>query len=178
MTVRNLSALLRPTSIALIAQVDAIGMAAAANLTRAHFQGPVMPVNPHHQSIGGILAYPSIKDLPCAPDLAVITIPLDAPLTTLPSMIADLSARGARGVLLLGDGGPLEPALVEAMIRAARPTTTRLIGPNSLGVFVPGIGLNASFAPSLDRGPPKPGGGPPKNPGGGMPMPGGPPCIT
>ena len=158
MTVRNLSALLRPTSIALIAQGDAIGMATAANLTRAHFQGPVMPVSPHHQSIGGVLAYPSIEDLPFAPDLAVITTPMGAQLGTLPSMIAELSARGVRGVLLLGEGEPLDPQLVAAMIRAAQPTTTRLIGPNSLGVMAPRIGLNASFARCLEHEPPKLGG--------------------
>jgi len=151
MTVRNLSALLQPKSIALIAQTEPLGLALADNLTRAHFRGPVLPVSPFHQSIGGVLAYPSIEDLPFAPDLALIPLPMAAPLSTLPALIASLGARGVRGVVLLGEGPELDPSLVLEMTQAARPTMTRLIGPNSLGVMVPGIGLNASFAPTMAR---------------------------
>ena len=151
MTVRNLSALLQPRSIALIAQTESLGLTLANNLTRAHCRGPVLPVSPFHQSIGGVLAYPSIEDLPFAPDLAVIPLPMTAPLATLPGLIASLGARGVRGVMVLGDGEKLDPALALEMMRAARPTMTRLIGPNSLGVMIPAIGLNASFAPTMAR---------------------------
>ncbi len=149
MTVRNLSALLQPRSIALIAQADPISLAAAENLTRAGFRGAVLPVSPFHDSIGGVLAYPSINDLPFAPDLAVITTPAGGSAATLPATIAALAARGVRGVVMLGEGPALDPGLIEEMMRAARPTTTRLIGPNSLGVIAPAIGLNASFAPIM-----------------------------
>jgi acetyltransferase len=149
MTVRNLSALLQPQSVVLIAQTEPLGLALADNLTRAHFRGPVLPVSPFHQSIGGVLAYPSIEDLPFAPDLAVIPLPMAAPAPLLPELIASLGARGVRGVLLLGEGQQLEPTLIQEMTRAARPTMTRLIGPNSLGVMVPAIGLNASFAQTM-----------------------------
>ena len=34
------------------------------------------------------------------------------------------------------------------MLDAARPHLLRVLGPNCIGLLVPGLGLNASFAPS------------------------------
>ena len=62
------------------------------NLLDAGFQGLVMPVNPNHKSVAGVLAYPDVASLPEAPDLAVICPPPD----TVPDLIAELGRRGNR----------------------------------------------------------------------------------
>ena len=41
------------------------------------FDGPVMPVNPKHRAIEGVLTYPDVASLPLIPDLAVIGTPPD-----------------------------------------------------------------------------------------------------
>ena len=39
-----------------------------------------LPVNPRRQSISGVLTYPSVKELPITPDVAVVcTPPFDGP---------------------------------------------------------------------------------------------------
>jgi acetyltransferase len=117
------------------------------NLLRGGFAGPVMPVNPKHQALAGVLAYPDVKSLPTPADLAVICTP--AP--TVPGLIAALGAAGTRAAVVLsaglaqlrdGTGVSLEQRLLEA----AKPHGLRVLGPNCLGLGVPAIGLNATFA--------------------------------
>ncbi len=150
MTIRNLNALFQPRSVALIGaskRPHSVGAVIARNLLRGGFDGPIMPVNPKHRSIEGVLTYPSIASLPMVPDLAVIA----TPPATVPPLVAELAARGTRGIVVItagfGEGGSAEGAtLRQAMLDAAQPALVRIVGPNCLGVMAPGIGLNASFA--------------------------------
>ena len=81
MSIRNLDAIFKPRSIALIGaskHAQSVGAVVAHNLFNAGFDGPVMPVNPKHQAIEGVLAYPDVASLPLTPDLAVIATPAAA----------------------------------------------------------------------------------------------------
>lgn len=149
MTIRNLDRLFKPSSIALIGaskKPHSIGQVVARNLFNAGFQGPIMPVNPHERAIEGVLAYSSIADLPVVPDLAVIATPPQ----TIPGLIAELGERGTKAAVVISAGfgelGPEGRALQQAVLDAARPHLLRIVGPNCLGVMVPGCGLNAGFA--------------------------------
>jgi len=150
MTVRNLDRLFRPESVALIGasnQPATVGRTLFDNLMDGGFTGPVMPVNPRHDAIGGVIAYPDVASLPQSPDLAVIA----TPAATVPGLIDELGARGTRAAIVVtagfGDRGDAEgAALQQAVLDAARPHLLRVIGPNCLGVLVPRLGLNASFA--------------------------------
>jgi acetyltransferase len=64
----------------------------------------------------------------------------------VPPLIAELGARGTRAALVLTAGIGDKGGLRQAMLDAAQPTCLRVIGPNSFGMFVPALGLNASFA--------------------------------
>jgi len=117
------------------------------NLLRGGFQGPVMPVNPKHAAVAGVLAYPDVASLPVAPDLAVLC----TPPATVPGLVAALGAAGTRAAAVLTAGlssardergRPLSQRLLEEAGRHG----LRVLGPNSIGLLVPGIGLNASFA--------------------------------
>lgn len=148
MTIRNLEFLLKPSSIALIGaskRAASVGALVARNLLKGGFDGPVMPVNPKHQAIEGVLTYPDVAHLPLTPDLAVISTPADA----VPGIVAELAARGTKAAVVItagfGEGGEGAERR-QAMLDAARPHLMRIVGPNCLGVMVPGIGLNASFA--------------------------------
>jgi len=150
MTVRNLDHLFKPSSVALIGaskRPSSVGAVLARNLLGAGFDGPIMPVNPKHASINGVMCYRDVASLPTAPDLAVIGTPPD----TVPGLIAELGARGTRAAVVItagfgesrdSHGGELQ----QAMLDAARPHLLRIVGPNCLGILVPGVGLNASFS--------------------------------
>ena len=114
------------------------------NLLAGGFTGPVMPVNPKHASVAGVMAYPTVKALPVVPELAVICTP-PAPV---PGIIHDLGQRGTRAALVLSAGLDSQKdesgrTLQEAAQAAARPHLLRMLGPNTIGVMVPSLGLNA-----------------------------------
>lgn len=150
MTIRNLDAIFRPKSVALIGastRLRSVGAVTADNLRMAGFDGPILPVNPKHFAVAGILAYPDVASLPMTPDLAVICTPAE----TVPGLIAELGARGTKGAIVISAGfreaGTKAGAnLEQAMLDAARPHLMRIIGPNCLGVVSTASKLNASFA--------------------------------
>lgn len=148
MTVRNLDRLFKPGSVALIGATDregSVGRVTGRNLLEGGFSGPVWFVNPGRSEVLGRPCYPDVASLPGVPDLAVIATP---PETVTP-LIAELGARGTKAAVVItaGFGGGAEGRQVkQAMLDAAQPHLLRIIGPNCLGVLVPGIGLNASFA--------------------------------
>jgi len=149
-SVRNLDVLLRPRSVAVFGASNtpaSVGAVVMRNLLRGGFAGPVMPVNPRHQAVAGVLAYPDVKSLPVVPDLAVLA----TPPATVPGILGALADAGTRAAVVLtaglgratdARGRPLLDALDEAVGRRG----FRVLGPNCLGLLVPGIGLNASFA--------------------------------
>ena len=150
MSVRNLNFMFQPESVALIGagtRPGSVGAVLAENLLRAGFQGPIMPVNPKHKSIEGVLTYPDVAGLPLTPELAVVSTPPDA----VPGIIAELGRRGTKAAVIItagfGEGEDRYGAeLRQRMLEAARPHLMRIVGPNCLGILVPGIKLNASFS--------------------------------
>jgi acetyltransferase len=157
MTIRNLDAMFRPTSIALVGASErphSVGAVIAANLRDAGFAGRIFAVNPKHTNVGGLPCYPDIASLPITPDLAIICTP--AP--TVPVLIAQAGARGTKAAVVVtagfSEGGQSAGrALQQQMLEAARPHLLRIVGPNCLGILSTPAKLNASFAQTT----PKPG---------------------
>ncbi|MBC7952970.1 MAG: bifunctional acetate--CoA ligase family protein/GNAT family N-acetyltransferase [Rhodospirillaceae bacterium] len=151
MSVRNLKALFRPQSVAVIGattQAKAPGWVVMKNLLQANFAGPIIPVTADHESVAGVLAYPDVASLPIVPDLAVIC----TPAATVPGIIRALGERGTKAACVMTPAlGQLRDesgkTLLELTRAEAKPFGLRILGPNSMGILVPGIGLNASFAP-------------------------------
>ena len=145
MTVRNLDYMFKPKSVALIGATrrpNSMGAVVARNLFHAGFEGPILPVNPTERAVEGVLTYRSVEDLPIVPDLAVIC----APLHGMPATIDALGRRGTRAAVIISGDAHRDEDQFQAMREAAKPYLLRLLGPNSLGVLVPGHGLNASFS--------------------------------
>ncbi len=151
MSVRNLEALFQPRSVALIGASDrpnSVGAVVLHNLKAGGFKGPLWPVNPNHACVDGAQAWPDVASLPGTPDLAVIC----TPAASVPAIVAELGRRGTRAAIVMSAGlrQPSEEGaqtLESAMLQASHPHLLRIAGPNCLGILVPGIGLNASFAP-------------------------------
>src|SRR5450830_1137141 len=152
MSIRNLDKMFRPRSIAVIgasARPKSVGAALMTNLMNGGFDGPIMPVNPKATALHGIMTYKDVASLPLMPDLAVIATPPD----TIPGLVDELGRRGTRAAVILTAGfAEGEAAAGKArsaqMLAAARPYLMRIVGPNCLGIAVPGVGLNATFAPA------------------------------
>jgi acetyltransferase len=149
MSVRNLDKLFKPGAVALIGatpQHGSLGAVLSRNLRRSAFGGPLMLVNPHHSSIGGMPVHRDIASLPEVPDLAVIATPPE----TVPGVITDLGACGTRAAVVVtagfGEQGASGRALQQAALDAARRYLLRLVGPNCVGIMVPAVGLDASLS--------------------------------
>jgi acetyltransferase len=145
MTIRNLEFAVRAGSVAVIGaspREGSVGRKVMDNICGAGFSGPIFPVNPRHDSVNGLTCYPAVAALPQIPDLGVIA----TPPATVPGLIAELGDRGTRAAVVLTAGMTRESGLRQAMLEAAGAHNLRIVGPNSLGLIVPPIGLNASFA--------------------------------
>ena len=126
---RNLQRLLKPRHVAVIGGREA--EVVAGECARIGYRGPVWPVNPRRESIGGHRCFGSVERLPHAPDAAFVAVPREAAIDT----VARLAAMGAGGVVchtagfaeIGAQGARLEAALVEAAGEMA------LIGPNCYG---------------------------------------------
>jgi acetyltransferase len=150
MSVRNLQHLFSPGSIAVIGASErphSVGATVLRNVIAGGFRGAILPVNPKYATLQGLKNYHAIADLPVVPELALICTPPE----TVPGLIAELGAKGTRAAIVLtaGLGAAVDRhgvSLKQAMLDAARPRLLRILGPNCIGMLVPGIGLNASFA--------------------------------
>ncbi|TAN13981.1 MAG: bifunctional acyl-CoA synthetase/GNAT family N-acetyltransferase [Burkholderiaceae bacterium] len=145
MTVRNLERAFRPRSIAIFgasARPGSVGSAVTANVIDGGFEGDVWLVNPRHATLGGRPCHRNARALPGIPDLAVIA----TPPRTVPGIVVELGALGCRAAVVITAGLTAGNGLRQAMLDAARPNLFRIIGPNTLGLMLPRLKLNASFA--------------------------------
>src|SRR5450631_3616788 len=146
MSTYRLKNLLSPRSLALVGgspRPGSVGRAILANIHKAKFEGEFGLVNSHYAEIDGVAAVGSLGKLPFVPELVVIT----APAAAIPGLIDDAGQRGAAGAVIISSGlGHGAGSLAEQAERAARKSGMRLIGPNCLGIMMPGANLNASFA--------------------------------
>ncbi len=100
-------------------------------------------VNTHYSEIDGVGTVNSLGKLPFVPELVVIT----APAVVVVGIIDEAGQRGAAGALIVNAGlGHGAGSLADAAERAAQKYGMRLIGPNCLGIMMPSVALNASFA--------------------------------
>jgi acetyltransferase len=146
MSTYRLNNLLSPRSIALVGaspRQGSVGRAILGNIRKAKFRGEFALVNPRYAEIDGVTAVDSIGKLAFAPELVVIT----APAKAISGLIDEAGQRGAAGAVIVSAGlGHGPGSLADSAERAARKYGMRLIGPNCLGIMMPGVNLNASFS--------------------------------
>jgi acetyltransferase len=150
MSIRNLQYLFGPRSIAVIGASNkphSVGATVLHNLVEAGFAGAILRVNPKYDALDGHRVYPTVASLPMAPDLAVIC----TPPATIPDIVKDLGERGTKAAIVITAGlGAVKNqhgvSMKDAMLTAAQPHLLRILGSNCVGLLVPAIGLNASFA--------------------------------
>jgi acetyltransferase len=151
MSTYRLSNVLAPRSVALVGaspRPGSLGAAILHNLRSGGFTGEIGLINPRHGEIAGMKAVRDIDELPFAPELVVVT----APAREIPDIIDAAGKRGTAGAVIVSAGlGHGPGSIAEAADRAARAHRMRLIGPNCLGIMMPRVNLNASFAAHMPR---------------------------
>jgi acetyltransferase len=146
MSTYRLEALMAPRSIAVVGaspREHSLGRIVLRNLHEAGFAGSVCLVNPRYAEIDGVKAVRSLDALDAPPDLLAVT----APAPEVPGIIAAAGAKGVAAAAVISAGlGHGAGSLAEAARIAAHAHGLRVLGPNGLGLIVPALGLNASFA--------------------------------
>jgi acetyltransferase len=146
MSTYRLKSLLAPRSVALVGaspRRGSVGRAILENIRAAEFKGQFGLVNAGYPEIDGVATASSIAKLAFTPELVVLT----APARTIPELIDEAGRHGAAGAVIVSAGlGRGAGSLAEAAERAAQKYGMRLIGPNCLGIMMPGVSLNASFS--------------------------------
>lgn len=144
--------LLYPRSVAVVGasrNPESVGGAVFRNLIHGDFQGPVFPINPKAASISGVLAYPSVLEVPGDIDIAVIVVPAEGVL----EVVEQCGRKGVWGLVIIsagfGEAGPEGRDREERLKDKVFSYGMRVIGPNCLGVLNadPVVNLNATFSP-------------------------------
>lgn len=145
MTIRNLEFAVRPRSVAVVGasiRDGSVGKVVLDNIVDGGFEGDIWPINPKYDTIGSLPCFRDAEALPGVPDLAVIVTPPD----TVPGVITALGKRGTRAAVVITAGLTIGNGLRQKMLDAARPFLFRIVGPNTLGLMIPPVKLNAGFA--------------------------------
>ena len=157
-SMNDLSALLQPTSIALIGASPEAGKLAGRPLSylkRYGYQGLVYAVNPKYQEIDGVPCYASVSKLPKDIDLALILLPAHG----VAEALEQCALQGVRCAISIAGGfaeagGEAEQDRLTAICQQYG---IRLVGPNCVGVLHPALGMTATFSSELRNRMPRPG---------------------
>src|SRR5215472_3914794 len=117
-----------------------VGRAILDNIRAGGYGGRLYTVNPRARQIGGERCLASPLDLPEPADLAVIALPAAKVL----DVAEQCGQRGVRSLVVVTAG--LDAAQSADLLAVCRRHGMRLVGPESFGVAVPAIGLEATFA--------------------------------
>ncbi len=141
--VASLRHLLSPASVAVVGasrQSASVGRTILRNIRDAGFAGRLYAVNRNADEIDGVACARSVTALPGPVDLAVIAVPPSA----VPATVQECGERGVKALVVITAG--LDGGQKADILATCRRHDMRLVGPNCLGVAVPGIGLDATFA--------------------------------
>ena len=132
--------LLAPASIAVVgaSPTSYVGRVLCENLRAIGYPGTVYPINPKYRDVLGWSCYPSMEELPQAPEAVVAAVSLER----VPSALRAAAERGARAAVVPGGGytetGPRALELHEEIRTVALEHGMAVAGPNCMGVIAPG----------------------------------------
>ena len=149
----ELERLIAPRSIAIVGaspRAGSFGLRTLENLS--HFRGPVWPVNPKYQEIGGHACHASLSALPGKPDLVALVVPREG----VEAALTEAAAVGAGGVVVYASGygemardeGGASQRRLAGIARAAR---MPMLGPNCMGLVNHELGVGVTFIPEYSK---------------------------
>ena len=149
---KQLKPLFYPKSIAVIGATnkkDKIGHIIFSRLK--HSGARLFPVHPKEAEIMGVPAYPTIESLPEKVDLAITTISADKTV----SVIKACAVHGVKAAIIVASGfGEIgeEGKKLEKELKVIHDEYgLEILGPNTLGIFLPETGLDTIFVEHGDK---------------------------
>lgn len=145
---RSLEPLFAPTSVAVVGASNdprKWGNWLARGALSGEARRPAYLVNRRGGQILGRRAYPTVADLPEAPELVVLAVPI----ATLEEAVESALAAGARAIVAISAGASdsaATAALDAALAARVRAAGAVMLGPNCLGVLDNGEGLDLAGA--------------------------------
>jgi acetyltransferase len=110
---------------------------------------PAYGVNPNRDDVLGLRCWPRIADLPEVPEAAMLVVGHER----IEAALAEALEAGVRSFVVPGVGaeaGPAGPPIVARLAEHARAAGAGIVGPNCMGVAVPGDG---AMSPWIGRPP-------------------------
>jgi acyl-CoA synthetase (NDP forming) len=146
----RLRAALDPRSVAIIGASEnpnKVGGRPVHYLKKFGFKGKIYPINPTRTEIQGERCYPSLRDLPEAPEMVIVAVAGDNAIAA----VEDCAAFGVKIAVVMASGfGEVDAIAGKAkerrMVEAAHRAGMRIVGPNSQGLANFGTGAIASFS--------------------------------
>ncbi|MBY4675802.1 bifunctional acetate--CoA ligase family protein/GNAT family N-acetyltransferase [Marinobacterium arenosum] len=151
MSTKYLKRFFKPESIAVFGASErdnSMGGVVLLNLLEGGYAGRLMAVNSQgYEQVHGVKCYKAVQDLPEMPDLAIIC----SPPATVPDIIRKLGANMVKAAMILSGGlsrpdSATDRSLREEVREAAHPYGIRILGPDCMGMLVPGHNMNASYS--------------------------------
>ncbi|MGU3541154.1 acetate--CoA ligase family protein [Methylobacterium sp. A54F] len=149
--VAGMNRVMRPDTVAVIgasAEDGKIGNSVMKNLINGGYQGRIVPIHPKADSVMGLKAYRSVKDVPGTVDVAVFAIPAKFVATAL----TECGEKSVAGAVLIPSGFA-ETGNEEGQAELqeiGRKYGIRLMGPNIYGFYYMARNLCATFCTPFD----------------------------
>jgi len=147
-----MQSLFNPKNVALIgatSRPDKTGNIILKRLLSARVN--IFPVHPRETVVEGLTVIPEVRELPEGLDLAIITVGASGAVEAAEAC----AARGVRVIIVVasgfGEAGDQGAELERRLEALPSKYGTRVLGPNTLGVFFPESGLNTIFVEHGDR---------------------------
>jgi acetyl coenzyme A synthetase (ADP forming)-like protein len=142
----------KPQSVAIVGASRSsgkVGYEILAGLLKAGYPGKIFPVNPTAEEIQGLKSFPDVKSIGEPPELVIIVVAAKHVV----NIVKECAQIGVKAVVIVSSGfkesGPEGAEWERTILQTAKSAGMRIIGPNCIGLMVPGSKLNASFGGAL-----------------------------
>jgi acetyltransferase len=148
---RYLESLFNPQSIVLVGASERatnLGGMVLRNLMSGGFPGQLLVINRNeYPKVHGISCVRRPSRMPFTPELAILCTPPD----TVPRMVRKLGEAGVKTAIVMTGGmsrahSKTGQPLMYSVRDAARDAGIRVLGPNTIGLMVPALSMNATYA--------------------------------
>lgn len=118
------------------------------NLIDNGFSGKVFPVNPRYSEIDGRKCYSSILEIEEDVDVALVVLRAD-----LVEKVLEQCVQAEIPFVVIVSGGFSETGkagkeMEERLVKIVKGSKTRIVGPNTVGLYLPYVNLNTALTPS------------------------------
>jgi len=149
--VQQMNRIMKPDAVAVIGasnEAGKIGNSIMKNLINGGYQGAIYPIHPSADTILGLKAYKSVKDVPGAIDVAVFAIPAKI----VAQALIEVGEKKIPGAVLIPSGFAETGNVAgqNELVEIGRKYGVRLMGPNIYGFYYTPKNLCATFCTAYD----------------------------